>query len=404
MNKALRLLREHRNAWSAGAATQAEGPPPSGPAESDPLAAFASENGGDSQAVAPRAHTPQAPDKPGKGKPAPSHSASARPPGAAIRVRWPAGASAFAAVVLAVGGLIWAYQQLIPIDAATPRPAKLTIVTQPAGADVLVNGALRGVTPLSMSLASGALTVTLRQGGEERVIPLTLAAGAEVEHHIEFAAPTSVVSAGGAMSVVTDPPGAQVEVDGRVRGVSPLSLRDLTLAEHKVRVSGNTGSAERTVVVNSGTTTSVVFSLPKVSSPLAGWIAVASPFDVSISEGGNLVATGRVAKIMLPAGRHTISLANDALQYETERTVDVAAGQTANLRVDAPKAQMSVNARPWADVVIDGAGVGQTPLANLPVTIGAHDILFRHPQLGDRRQTVVVTAKGPNRIAIDLTK
>jgi hypothetical protein len=55
-------------------------------------------------------------------------------------------------------------------------------------------------------------------------------------------------------------------------------------------------------------------------------------------------------------------------------------------------------------VIIDGAGVGQTPIANLPVTIGSHDILFRHPQLGDRRQTVLVTAKGPNRIAVDLTK
>ena len=82
----------------------------------------------------------------------------------------------------------------------------------------------------------------------------------------------------------------------------------------------------------------------------------------------------------------------------------MAAGQTATLRIDAPKVSMSVNARPWADVIIDGAGVGQTPIANLPVTIGSHDVLFRHPQFGDRRQTFVVTAKGPNRIAVDLTK
>jgi hypothetical protein len=38
------------------------------------------------------------------------------------------------------------------------------------------------------------------------------------------------------------------------------------------------------------------------------------------------------------------------------------------------------------------------------MTIGSHDVVFRHPQFGERRQTVVVTSTGPNRIAVDLTK
>ena len=137
---------------------------------------------------------------------------------------------------------------------------------------------------------------------------------------------------------------------------------------------------------------------------MAGWVAIVAPFDVQVSEGSNIVGTGRSAKIMLPAGRHTFTLTNDALQFDTERTVDVAAGQTATVRVDAPKVPISANARPWADVIIDGANVGQTPIANLSVSVGTHEILFRHPQLGERRQTIVVTAKGPNRIAVDLTK
>ena len=105
----------------------------------------------------------------------------------AVRVRWPASATAFIALALAVAGLIWVYQQLIPVDAAVPRLAKLNIVTEPAGIDVIINGELKGVSPLSVSLAAGAQTVTLRQGTEERVVPLTLTAGAEVTHHIEFA-------------------------------------------------------------------------------------------------------------------------------------------------------------------------------------------------------------------------
>jgi len=74
------------------------------------------------------------------------------------------------------------------------------------------------------------------------------------------------------------------------------------------------------------------------------------------------------------------------------------------IRVDPPKATVSVNARPWAEILLDGTSVGQTPIANLLVTVGPHEMVFRHPQLAERKQTVVVTAKGPNRIAADLTK
>jgi len=82
----------------------------------------------------------------------------------------------------------------------------------------------------------------------------------------------------------------------------------------------------------------------------------------------------------------------------------VTAGKTMSIRVDPPKASLSVNARPWAEVVLDGNSVGQTPIANLSVSVGSHEIVFRHPTLAERKQTVVVTAKGPNRIAADLTK
>ena len=63
-----------------------------------------------------------------------------------------------------------------------------------------------------------------------------------------------------------------------------------------------------------------------------------------------------------------------------------------------------MNARPWAEVMVDGTSIGQTPIANLQVGVGPHELVFRHPQLGERKQTVVVTAKGPNRIAMDFTK
>jgi hypothetical protein len=50
-------------------------------------------------------------------------------------------------------------------------------------------------------------------------------------------------------------------------------------------------------------------------------------------------------------------------------------------------------------VFIDGRAVGDTPLANLPIALGEHEIVFRHPQLGERRQKAVVQAGGLTRVS-----
>ena len=133
-------------------------------------------------------------------------------------------------------------------------------------------------------------------------------------------------------------------------------------------------------------------------------MSVTSPFHVDVLEHDEVVGTSGITKVMLPAGRHEVVLRNDSVGYEARRSVDVIAGTVAKIEVVAPNASLSVNARPWADVAIDGAPVGQTPLGNVVIPVGTHEITFQHPQLGERTQSVVVTAKGVNRVAVDLTK
>ena len=169
-------------------------------------------------------------------------------------------------------------------------------------------------------------------------------------------------------------------------------------------MTSDAGSAERTVMVTAGGTASVMFSLPKASGPVGGWLSISAPFDVEVAENDDVIGSSGASRIMLAAGRHDIMLANRSLGYQDARRIDVTAGKTTAIRVDPPKVSVSVNARPWAEVVLDGNNLGQTPIANLLVAVGSHEIVFRHPQLGDRKQTVMVTVKGPNRIAVDLTK
>jgi hypothetical protein len=289
------------------------------------------------------------------------------------------------------------------VGATAAEFGTFAVETEPVGAEVIIDRQSRGSTPLRVSLPPGFYTVVVRHGTEERRVPLNLAAGAEVVHYVEFspATPSPMV---GSISVVTHPPGARVVIDGQAHGASPVTLTDLPAAEHTVSVSSEAGSADRTVTVRAGETVAVVFSLAGVAGPLAGWAAVSSPFDVQVLEDNNLVGSGRSSKIMVPAGRHTFAIVNQALGYQDTRTVNVAAGKTSNIQVDAPQVVLNVNARPWADVFIDGNSVGQTPIGNLPLAIGTYDVVFRHPEFGERRQTVTLTTRSANRVAVDMTK
>jgi len=69
-----------------------------------------------------------------------------------------------------------------------------------------------------------------------------------------------------------------------------------------------------------------------------------------------------------------------------------------NLNIAVPTAKVSINANPWAEVDVDGKPAGETPLANLSLPIGPHEITFRHPQLGVRKQTVIVKMDGQTRV------
>ena len=286
--------------------------------------------------------------------------------------------------------------------AAAVPTGRLTVVTRPAGAVLTVDGADHGVTPLAMSLDAGDHVVTVRLGQAERVIPVTVGAGSDIVQDLEMtpAVPREVF---GQLSIGTDPPGASVTVDGQSSGTSPLTVEHLTVGEHLIAVASATGSAERRVTITAGQAASVLFSLPKAAGPIGGWLSVSAPFDLQVVEHDEVIASGS-AKIMVAAGRHDIVLTNPALGYQESRRVEVTAGQTTAIRIDAPVVTINVNARPWADVAIDGTDLGQTPISNASVSVGSHQMVFRHPQFGERRETVLVTVKGPNRVAVDLTK
>ena len=128
-----------------------------------------------------------------------------------------------------------------------------------------------------------------------------------------------------------------------------------------------------------------------------GGLTVTSRIDLQVLEGGKAIGS-TAGPLALTEGAHALELVNDALGFRHTQTVTVRGGRMLTLNVDVPKGRVSINALPWADVEINGTAAGQTPLANLQLPIGSHQVTFRHPELGTRTQTVVVKVDGSSKV------
>ena len=314
-------------------------------------------------------------------------------------------ASALAVTAIAVMGATGfsAYRTRASAAAA----ASLSVHSNPVDAQVTIDGKPAGSTPLSVTMAPGRHQVVLVSStGQQRSLDVTLKAGESVVHQIEWAAPvTTPAATTGALSVQTEPSGQIVLVDDVRRGISPLTLSDLTAGTHVVVVSNDAGSVRRQIAITPGETTSLWITptvTPRAEAVSAGWVKVNSPVLVQLRTGGNLIGNSENARVMLPAGEHEIELTNEALGFSARRRVTVTPGRVAEVRLAPPEGTVSINAVPWAEVWLDGERLGETPLANISRPIGTYNVVFRHPQFGERQTTVTVSLKGTTRLGVDM--
>jgi hypothetical protein len=317
-------------------------------------------------------------------------------------------AAAFGATLMVAAATI-AYVATRPARGESAAAAPVVsgaafIDSRPQGAAIFIDGIAQGITPSKLALPAGQHTLDLKMDGAARSFPLNVEAGTTVSHYIELAAsPVKPTVSTGRLEIASDPPGAQVSVNGASRGRTPLTLADIQPGEHVVAISNGSETINRRVAVAAGNTASV-FAALGAGDAAAGWVTFKSSIELQIFEAKRLVGTTASDRVMLPAGRHDLELVNTELEFRKPLTVQVGAGTTVSPVVELPNGSLSLNALPWAEVTIDGRPMGTTPLGNVAVPIGTYEIVWRHPQLGERRRTVKVPATTPVRIGVDLNQ
>lgn len=292
-----------------------------------------------------------------------------------------------------------------------PGPPSLPAPTAPSFANLIAVTASCAAIGVLAAFVSRPLWATPAEAAAGETIADTASPGAggpdtpsadaapsPVEPEVPAAPPAGV------LLVDTDPPGARVSIDNESIGVSPITIANLSAGAHEVVVESARGRVARTVEVKPGSEGSLVIAMPAAARFQSGWISVTGGVPAQIFEDGTLLGSTTLPKLMLTAGRHELEFVNDELGFHVARTVQVRAGRTEAVDLETPTGTAFINARPWAEVFVDGRRVGQTPIANLSLPIGRREVVFRHPQLGERRQTIVVGLGAPARIGVELDK
>jgi hypothetical protein len=133
------------------------------------------------------------------------------------RFKWVA--AGLLATIVTTGALYAARYRFSPASLPVTT-GTMTVNTSPPGAMVEVDGAARGQTPITLSLAAGSHTLVVRGGGEPRTIPFNMAAGAQLSQYLELPKAASA----GQLTVRTEPAGARISVDGLPLGRTPVSV------------------------------------------------------------------------------------------------------------------------------------------------------------------------------------
>ena len=210
------------------------------------------------------------------------------------------------------------------------------------------------------------------------------------------------------VTIDSQQPGDQVIVDGRDVGTTPMTLAlmsDMRSIHVRTRPIPDIAPVQPAPKVERPDDTSAVAVLNQAAArERRGGLRVSSPIELQVLEGDHVLGSTTDGPVVAPAGKHELDFVNTEFGYQSHQVVEFKAGQIVPMKISPPAGRVSINAVPWALVSIDGNSVGETPLGNVALPVGEHQITFRHPQLGERTQKVIVKANAATRVSAVFTR
>ena len=134
--------------------------------------------------------------------------------------------------------------------------ATMDVIVTPPGAEVLVNGVLKGRAPIRVSdLPPGTYEFEVRKSG---YVPYKRSA--ELEGNSQYEMKVTLVQVVNSLRILSDPPGASITVNGEPRGQTPLLLSELRDGAYEVTATLEGRSTTKKIDLEGGDLGEVQFS------------------------------------------------------------------------------------------------------------------------------------------------
>ncbi len=140
------------------------------------------------------------------------------------------------ALTLAV---VWGFDKFLteePYKTATEihekETGRLNINTYPRGAEVFINDEYKGYSPLKVSLRSGEYQVSLKKESyitKEENIHVESGGTENFSYRLEKMPAT--------LWIISNPPGADVYIDGRKKGETPVTMKDIDIGRYDIKLA-----------------------------------------------------------------------------------------------------------------------------------------------------------------------
>jgi len=252
---------------------------------------------------------------------------------------------------------------------------KLTVTSQPAGAEVLEGQDVLGKTPLRRrSLGSGPHQLSLRlKGYAPASIKVDVPEGKEVKESIKL------TPLPGTLVVITTAsdrplPGTDVRVDGQLVGRTPLTWGNLTPGKHTVEIArAGVVPVKRSVRVGPGGRVELTIPLRVPEGKLT---LTSKPAGAEVLLGEEVLGTTPLQAVAIAAGRHTLKVRKEGF-LSVDVAVHVQDRKPAKARTTlkpVPPTLVVESTPPAASVRINGKPAGKTPLRRTDLPPGSYQV------------------------------
>ncbi len=195
-----------------------------------------------------------------------------------------------------------------------PAWADISFASQPAGAEIIVNGEVLGVTPASLQLLQGAYDVTIKRSGYKAWQDDLL-----VEAGVARQLPAVALEAADGLVFIRSTPGnANVTINGQYRGQTPLEVSLPPGQEHEIRLF-RTGfdTAVRRVRTSAEEERDMTVALDPITNPVT---IVAEPADAQLYVNGELKGNANQTVELIAASQRIEIRRDGYVPYATNFT------------------------------------------------------------------------------------